>query len=143
LIKAPIPDQILADWFINSLFPPIPLDVSMGNVVTEEKAIIHAYYLDLVYSQSYTLYDMIPHTPRSSNDPPRHAPEPSYVPNTTTTSSPTQNFKVNVVQSTSSLQPRGKRENKGKSKKPSNKQDNPKTIKTQLNRKPKSPCIIS
>ena len=36
LIKAPIPDQLLADWFIKSLLSPIARDVAMGGVVTEE-----------------------------------------------------------------------------------------------------------
>ena len=35
LIKAPIPDQLLADWFTKSLLPPISWDVAMGGVVTE------------------------------------------------------------------------------------------------------------
>jgi hypothetical protein len=63
LIKDAILDQLLADWFTKSLLPPIARDVSMGGVVTEEKAINHAQYLDLVYSQSDTLYDLIPHAP--------------------------------------------------------------------------------
>ena len=50
LIKAPIPDQLLAYWFTKSLLPPIARDVSMGSVVTEEQAISRAQYLDLVYS---------------------------------------------------------------------------------------------
>ena len=41
----------------------------MGNVVTEEKAISSAQYLDLVYSQSGTLYDLIPQDPIPSTDP--------------------------------------------------------------------------
>jgi hypothetical protein len=49
---------------------------------------------------------------------------------------------VNAVQSTSSQQPGGKKKNKGKSKKPSNEQDNPKSVDTQPTRKPKSPCMI-
>ena len=40
----------------------------MGGVVTEEKAISHAQYLDLVYSQYRTLYDHIPQAPHSSMD---------------------------------------------------------------------------
>ena len=36
LIKAPILDQLLANWFTKSLFPPITRDVAMGDVVTEE-----------------------------------------------------------------------------------------------------------
>ena len=42
LIKAPIPDQLLADWFTKYLLPPIARDVSMGGSVTEEQAISRA-----------------------------------------------------------------------------------------------------
>ena len=35
LIKAPILDQLLADWFTKSLLPPIARDVAMGGVVIE------------------------------------------------------------------------------------------------------------
>jgi len=108
------------DWFKKSLLPPISCDVSMGNVVTEEQAINRVHYLDLVYLQSDTLYDLIPNAPHSSNDPSRPATGPSSVPNANTTSAPTQTSKVNAVKSTSSQQPRGKKKNKGKSKKPSN-----------------------
>ena len=69
IIKAPIPDQLLADWFTKSLLPPIAGDVAMGGVVTVEKAISRAQYLDLVYSQSETLYDLIPQAPLPSIDP--------------------------------------------------------------------------
>ena len=41
----------------------------MGGVVTEEKEISRAQYLDLVYSQSGTLYDLIPNAPQPTNDP--------------------------------------------------------------------------
>ena len=41
----------------------------MGGVVTKEKAISRAQYLDLVYSQSGTLYDMIPQAPRPNTNP--------------------------------------------------------------------------
>ena len=50
LIKAQIPNQLLADWFTKSLLPMITRDVSMGGDVTEEQAISRAQYLDLVYS---------------------------------------------------------------------------------------------
>jgi hypothetical protein len=60
LIKEIIPDQLLAEWFTKSLLPPIAHDVAMGGVVTEEEAIARAQYLDLVYSQSGTLYELIP-----------------------------------------------------------------------------------
>ena len=39
LIKAPILDQLLANWFTKSLLSPITQDVAMGGAVTEEKAI--------------------------------------------------------------------------------------------------------
>ena len=38
-IKDPIPDQLLEDWLMKSLFPPITRDVSMGGTVSEEQAI--------------------------------------------------------------------------------------------------------
>ena len=38
LIKAPIPDQLLVDWFTKYLLPPIARDVSMGGIVAEKKA---------------------------------------------------------------------------------------------------------
>ena len=69
LIKAPILDQLLADWFTKSLFPPIIEDVAMGGVVTKEKAISHAQYLYLVYSQSKTLSYLIPQSPLPSTNP--------------------------------------------------------------------------
>jgi hypothetical protein len=41
----------------------------MGGVVTEEEAITRAQYLDLVYSQSGTLYELIPNATHATNDP--------------------------------------------------------------------------
>jgi hypothetical protein len=41
----------------------------MGGLVTEEQAISHAQYLDLVYSPFHTLCNLIPHAPQPSNDP--------------------------------------------------------------------------
>jgi hypothetical protein len=38
-------------------------DIAMGGVVTEEQAISHAQYLDLVYSQMGTLYNLLPELP--------------------------------------------------------------------------------
>jgi hypothetical protein len=125
LIKAVILDQLLADWFTKSLFPPIAKDVAMGGAFTKEKVIILAQYLDLVYSQFDTLYDLIPHAPHLSNDPSRPALEShvdgmvGYVTKTKTTPSPSQTSEVKV-QSTSSQQPGGKKKNKSKYKKSSN-----------------------
>jgi hypothetical protein len=42
MIKAVIPDILLAEWFTKSLLPPIAHDVVMGGVVTEEQAIAQA-----------------------------------------------------------------------------------------------------
>jgi len=61
LIKATVPDQLLADWFTKSLLPQIAREEAMGGVMTGEQAITRAQYLDLVYSSSGTLYDLIPH----------------------------------------------------------------------------------
>jgi hypothetical protein len=69
LIKAVIPDQLLAEWFTKSLLPPIARDVTMGGVVIEEEAISRAQYLDLVYSQSGTLYELIPNSTHANTDP--------------------------------------------------------------------------
>ena len=41
----------------------------MGGAITEEQAISQAQYLDLVYSQSETLYALIPQAPRPSKNP--------------------------------------------------------------------------
>ena len=61
---------------MKSLLLPIARDVYMGGSVTEEQAISRSQYLDLVYSQSSTLYDLIPHAPEPTNDPARPGTEP-------------------------------------------------------------------
>jgi hypothetical protein len=40
----------------------------MGGAVTEEETIARAQYLDLVYSQSGTLYDFLPNAARANTD---------------------------------------------------------------------------
>ena len=40
LIKAPIPDQILADWFMKSLLPPIARDVAMGGLLLKSGPLV-------------------------------------------------------------------------------------------------------
>jgi len=74
LTKVPIHDRIFANWFTKSLFPPITKYVSMFGVITKEKVIHHDQQLDLIYSQSGTLYDLIPHAPQTSNYPPHPTP---------------------------------------------------------------------
>ncbi len=65
MVKTYVPDHLLAEWFIKSLLPSIMQDVAKGGVVTEEKVIACAQYLDLIYTQSGTLYDKIPDAPRT------------------------------------------------------------------------------
>jgi hypothetical protein len=79
LIKVPLPDQLLAEWFTKPLIGPIGHDVAMGGVVTEEQAISRAQYLDLIYSQIGTLYDLIPHALRPSTNPTPTPPTTSHV----------------------------------------------------------------
>ena len=66
MVKTSIPDQLLAEWFIKSLLPSITEDVAKGGIITEEKFIAYAQYLDLIYTQSSTLYEKIPNAPRSN-----------------------------------------------------------------------------
>jgi hypothetical protein len=66
LIKVPLPDQLLDEWFTKSLIGPISHDFFMGGVVTQVLAISCAQYLDRVYLQTRTLYDLIPAAPHPS-----------------------------------------------------------------------------
>jgi hypothetical protein len=79
LIKALLPDQLLVKWFTKSLIAPIASDFSMGGLINEEKVISHAQYLDLVYSQINTLYDLIPDAPHLSKNPTQTPPVASHV----------------------------------------------------------------
>ena len=122
----------------------------MGGVVIEEKAISRSRYLDLVYSQASTLYDLIPHAPHPTTDPSRPATEPpvdgilgsiqtqtmeKYTKNQTQSAAPliqptpppkttpprVFSSEVNAVQSTKSFC--GKKKGKNKSKKSDNKHE--------------------
>ena len=115
----------------------------MGGDVTEDQEISRAQYLDLVYSQFGTLYDLIPQAPCPSTDPAKPPAEthadrvigsiqpPSVVkaakqpsPSTIAPSNPTVSAKVNSIQSMQSSS--SKKKGKGKNKKPGNQQENPK-----------------
>lgn len=50
LVKAPLPDYLLADWFCKSLLPQIAKDVALGRAVAEDQSIHCAQHLDLIYS---------------------------------------------------------------------------------------------
>jgi hypothetical protein len=64
LIKLDLPNHLLAEWFTKSFVNQISRDIAMGGVVIEEQAISRAQYLDLVYSQTGTLYVLLPDAPR-------------------------------------------------------------------------------
>lgn len=147
LIKASIPNQILEDWFTKSLFPPIDHDIAMGGAITKEQAISRAQYLDLVYSQSSTLYDLIPHDPFPTYDPSKPSEahtdgiigslkspskkqssiQPSNLATTSkaptkSTPTPSKTFDISAVPTTpnkNSQQSRGKNKKKRKKNKPS------------------------
>ena len=137
----------VTDWFTKYLHPPIARDVTMGGAVTEEQAINRAQYFDLVYSQSGTLYDLIPHAPRPTMDPSipttelpadgilgsvqtqtmekyskkKNQTTSPTIPPSKTASSPVASAEVNVVQSIESSS--GKKKGKNKSKKRDNQQE--------------------
>ena len=136
LINAPILDQLLDDWFTKSLLPPIAWDVAMGGVVIEEQAIIRAQYLDLVYSQSGTLYDLIPQAPRPSTNPAKplakvpidrivgsiqsaSTAKPAKQTQPATPSTPKVSAEVNSIQSTQTSG-NNKKKGKNRNKKPRN-----------------------
>jgi hypothetical protein len=56
-------------------------DIAMGGVVMKEQAISHAQYLDLIYSQMGTLYDLLPDAPRPSTFTTSTTPATSHVAN--------------------------------------------------------------
>jgi hypothetical protein len=78
LIKLELPDQLLAEWFTKSFVNDIDREISMGGVVTEEQAISRAQYLDLVYSQMGTLYDLLPDLPHPSTSTTSTTPAASH-----------------------------------------------------------------
>jgi hypothetical protein len=53
-------------------------DIAMGGVFTEEQAIIRSQYLDLVYSQTGTLYDLLPELPRPGISSTSNSPAASH-----------------------------------------------------------------
>ena len=148
---------------MKSLLPPISYDVSMGGVVTEDQAIIHAQYLDLVGSQSRNLYDLIPQDPHPSTDPTKPPtetpidgvvgsiqpllsakPAKQQITSTTTPYDHTVSTEVNFIQSMQT--PDNKKKGKGKCKTPGNQQENPKATTPENDnkgkRKAKYPCLL-
>ena len=110
----------------------------MGSTITEEQAISQAQYLDLVYSQSGTLYDLIPQAPHPSTNPtkpPAEVPVDGIVGSiqspfvvkpakkrqiaTPTPWTPKVSIKVNSIQSTQTSG-NNKKKGKNRNKKPGN-----------------------
>ena len=113
----------------------------MGCAITEDEAISWAQYLDLVYSPSETLYDLIPQAPRPSTDPtkpPAETPidgivgsiqspsivKPAKQTQPTTPSTPKVSTKVNYIQSTQTSG-NNKKKDKNRNKNPGNQSKTP------------------
>ena len=69
LVKVPIPDHLLANWFCKSLLPHISKYIGLSGVITKDQCIRRAQHFDLIYSQSGTLYDFLPNAPGNPNPP--------------------------------------------------------------------------
>ena len=151
---------------------PISHDIAMGGCVTEEQAIARAQYLDLVYSQSRTLYELLPNAPRPSSDlatskslaiplvdgvigsvsqtPAKTSSKQksvsNFAPNSSSqnTLAPGKTSEVHVVQSTTAdYSLKGKRKGKGRAKVEAPKHGPPKSSTGEsLQWKPKYPCFI-
>ena len=131
IVKTFALDQLLAKWFIKSLLPSIIEDVAKGGIITEEKVISRAQYLDLIYTQSGMLYEKIPNVPRSNFTVP-HQLKDSHAKDTligttrthhTTAPDPTPSSEINFMsfdRRKSDKQHRSKRKGKSKEKKNSN-----------------------
>ena len=59
----------MAKWFTKSLIGPISHDVSMAGVVNKEQDISRSQYLDIIYWQTSTLYDLILDAPHPYTTP--------------------------------------------------------------------------
>ena len=76
LIKVPVPPAFLLEWFLKSLVPQLSKDVATSGVFSEEDAIMRAQQLELIYSQSGLLYEILPDAPRSILDNTRQRARP-------------------------------------------------------------------
>jgi hypothetical protein len=59
LIKMPVPLAFLLEWFLKSLVPKLSKDVATSGVFLEEEVIMRAQQLELIYSQSGLLYEVL------------------------------------------------------------------------------------
>jgi hypothetical protein len=56
------------EWFLKSLVPQLSKDVELLRVFSEEEAIMRAQQLEMIYSQSGFLYEVLRDAPRSILD---------------------------------------------------------------------------
>jgi hypothetical protein len=69
MIKASIPPELLLKWFLKSLLPYISKDVSTSRVTIEEEVIFKDQKLDMIYSQSGIMSEIISDVLQSNIDP--------------------------------------------------------------------------
>jgi hypothetical protein len=77
-------------------------DIAMGGIVMEEKAISRAQYLDLVYSQTGTLYDLLPDLPRPNASSTSTTPAASHAADDVTGTAQTQSHSISSTNPKSS-----------------------------------------
>jgi hypothetical protein len=58
-----VPPTFFLEWFLKSLVPCVSKDVATSRVFFEEEAIMRAQQLELIYSQSDMLYEILPDAP--------------------------------------------------------------------------------
>jgi hypothetical protein len=68
LIKVKVPPAFFLEWFLKSLVPCVSKDIATSRVFSEEEAIMRAQQLELIYSQSDMLYEILPDAPWSTFD---------------------------------------------------------------------------
>jgi hypothetical protein len=68
LIKVPFLLAFLLEWFLKSLVPQLSKDVATLGVFSKEDTIMRAQQLELVYSLSSLLYEILPDVPHSILD---------------------------------------------------------------------------
>jgi hypothetical protein len=68
LIKVKVPPAFFLEWFLKSLVPYISKDVATSGVFSKEEEIMRAQQLELIYSQSNMLYEILPDAPWSTFD---------------------------------------------------------------------------
>jgi hypothetical protein len=68
LIKVPVPPSFLLKWFLKSLVPQFSKDIMTSGLFSKEDAIMKAQQLEIIYSQSGLLYEILLDAPHSILD---------------------------------------------------------------------------